>query len=121
MQSKLLVVEDDEVSIKILTYMLEKDGYVVYTALNGMEAKEMLTKEIPDLIITDLLMPFFSGMELVNYVRTELKSDVPIIVVSRAGHEDSVMKAFDIGADDFVSKPYVPGELQMRIKMQLHK
>jgi DNA-binding response OmpR family regulator len=67
------------------------------------------------------MMPYFSGMELINYVRSELLSQTPIIIISSAGNEENVLSAFELGANDFISKPVSPSELVVRIARELKK
>ncbi|MRX63979.1 response regulator [Maribacter luteus] len=118
---KLLLAEDDELLASLLKFRLQKEGFQVNISSNGKEVKEHLEKEVPDLIISDIMMPYFSGLELVDYVRNELNSKIPIIIISSAGNEENVLKAFDLGANDFISKPVSPAELIMRINRELRK
>lgn len=113
---KILIIEDDVLLLKTLEFKLKKDGFEVITCPNGYDAKFKLADSIPDIIITDIMMPFVSGLEIISYVRTELYSRVPIIVLSSAGLEKTVLEAFELGADDFITKPFSPNELTMRIK-----
>lgn len=115
------MAEDDELLASLLNYRLEKEGYKVQVSRNGKEVKEQLKKEIPDLIVSDIMMPYFSGLELVDFVRNELSLETPIIIISSAGNEENVLKAFDLGANDFISKPVSPAELIMRINRELRK
>ena len=110
------VVEDDILLLKTLAFKLTKDGYVVVTSKNGFDAIEYLKENEPDLIVTDIMMPFVNGLEIISFVRNEKKSKVPIIVLSSAGLEKTVLEAFELGADDFVTKPFSPNELVIRIK-----
>jgi len=118
---KLLLAEDDELLAGLLNYRLEKGGYCVSLSGNGKEVKEQLCKEMPDLIISDIMMPYFSGLELIDYVRNELQSQIPIIIISSAGNEENVLSAFDLGANDFISKPVSPEELLVRIGRELSR
>ncbi|WP_282054858.1 response regulator [Maribacter luteus] len=118
---KLLLAEDDELLASLLKFRLQKEGFQVSISSNGKEVKEHLEKEVPDLIISDIMMPYFSGLELVDYVRNELNFKIPIIIISSAGNEENVLKAFDLGANDFISKPVSPAELIMRINRELRK
>ncbi|MDV7138858.1 response regulator transcription factor [Maribacter sp. TH_r10] len=118
---KLLLAEDDELLASLLKFRLQKEGFQVNISSNGKEVKEHLEKEVPDLIISDIMMPYFSGLELVDYVRNELNFKIPIIIISSAGNEENVLKAFDLGANDFISKPVSPAELIMRINRELRK
>jgi DNA-binding response OmpR family regulator len=83
--------------------------------------KEALSTCVPDIIVSDIMMPYFSGMELIGFVRNELNSKVPIIIISSAGNEENVLNAFDMGANDFISKPVSPTELLVRVARELKK
>ncbi len=120
-KKRLLLAEDDELLASLLNYRLEKSGYQVSLSNNGKEVKDQLGKEMPDLIISDIMMPYFSGLELIDYVRNELKSKTPIIIISSAGNEENVLNAFDLGANDFISKPVSPAELIVRVERELAK
>lgn len=118
---KLLLAEDDELLAGLLHFRLEKGGYEVKLSRNGKEVKEYLAQTIPDIIVSDIMMPYFSGMELIDYVRNELGSKVPIIIISSAGNEENVLSAFELGANDFISKPVSPSELMVRLARELNK
>ena len=120
-KKRLLLAEDDELLASLLNYRLEKSGYQVSLSNNGKEVKEHLAKEMPDLIISDIMMPYFSGLELIDFVRNELKSKTPIIIISSAGNEENVLNAFNLGANDFISKPVSPAELIVRVERELAK
>ena len=120
-RKKLLLAEDDELLASLLNFRLQKGGYDVSLSTNGREVKEYLSETIPDLIISDIMMPYFSGMELIDYVRNEIKSNIPIIIISSAGNEENVLNAFELGANDFLSKPVSPSELMVRVERQLRK
>ncbi|MCK5441662.1 MAG: response regulator transcription factor [Maribacter sp.] len=121
MRKKLLLAEDDELLAALLSYRLEKGGYDVTLCQDGKQMKEHLTYGIPDIIVSDIMMPYFSGMELIGFVRSELKSNVPIIIISSAGNEENVLDAFELGANDFISKPVSPSELMVRVARELNK
>lgn len=120
-KKKLLLAEDDELLAALLNFRLEKDGYEVQWSRNGREVKEHLNEQMPDIIVSDIMMPYFSGMELIDYVRNELNSNVPIIIISSAGNEENVLSAFELGANDFISKPISPSELIVRLNRELLK
>ena len=113
---KILVCEDDFMLLKTIEFKLKRDGYEVLVAPDGKTASEIIFETELDLIITDLLMPYMSGLEIINLVRNEIKSDTPIIVLSKIGLEETVLKAFDMGADDYMVKPFSPLELGIRVK-----
>lgn len=120
-ESKILLAEDDELLAALLMRRLEKGGYSVDLSQDGKKVKDYLTENEPDLIICDIMMPYFSGMELIDFVRNELKSNVPIIIISSAGNEENVLSAFELGANDFLSKPISPSELLVRVAKELKK
>lgn len=113
---KILIAEDDELMVKILEFILKKEGYQVTSCKDGLSAIEKIPELIPDLIITDILLPFRSGLEILGYSK-ETFENIPVIVVSSLGEEEgTVVEAFRLGADDFVSKPFNPNELLLRVK-----
>ncbi len=118
---KILIVEDDEVILQALQIKLTKDGYTVLTHDNVSEAITSLDEFVPDLIITDILMPHTSGLELIGIVRNKIGKKIPIIVLSSIGEEDTVIEAFNLGAEDFITKPFNPSELSIRVKKILNK
>ncbi len=118
---RVLLAEDDELLAALLRHRLEKGGYEVHISRDGKEVKAYLNEVIPDIIICDIMMPYFSGIELIDFVRNEMKSSVPIIVISSAGNEENVLSAFELGANDFLSKPISPSELLVRIAKELNK
>ena len=118
---RVLLAEDDELLAALLRHRLEKGGYEVHLSRDGKEVKAYLNEVIPDIIICDIMMPYFSGIELIDFVRNEMKSNVPIIVISSAGNEENVLSAFELGANDFLSKPISPSELLVRIAKELNK
>lgn len=118
---KILLAEDDELLAALLTFRLKKAGYHVTLANDGKEVKELLLNEFPDMVISDIMMPYFSGIELIDYIRNELGSKIPIIIISSAGNEENVLSAFELGANDFISKPVNPSELLVRVARELNK
>jgi DNA-binding response OmpR family regulator len=117
--TKIVLAEDNSVLSLLLKFRLEKEGYKLLMAVDGKQAIELIEEHNPDLILTDIMMPFISGLEVISHVRNKLNSQTPIIVFSAAGQEEIVLKAFDLGATDFMSKPFSPHELVIRIKRLL--
>jgi len=115
----LLIVEDDQLIVTVLKRRLSKEGYEIVEARNGLEAKQLIEKKVPDLVISDLMMPYLSGLELIELIRGELQLSTPIIVLSAAGQEDTVLQAFQMGANELVFKPVSINELLMRVKKLL--
>lgn len=116
----IVLAEDNSTLSLLLKFRLEKEGYTLLIAEDGKKAVELIEQQRPDLILTDIMMPFISGLEVVSFVRNKLNLDVPIIVFSAAGQEEIVLKAFNLGANDFMSKPFSPNELVIRVKRLLH-
>lgn len=117
---KILIAEDEPIMLKTIELRLKKDGHIVIATNNGREAISMIDLHQPDLIITDIMMPYSSGLEIVSKVKKEAKK-IPIIVLSSMGQENVVLEAFSLGADDYITKPFSPNELSVRVRrfMQL--
>lgn len=115
--AKVLIIEDEELMIKALEFRLKKDGYEVELARDGRQGIEKLDSNTYDLVITDIMMPFVSGLEVVSYIKKNLlMQHTPVIVLSSIGLERVVMEAFELGVDDFITKPFNLGELVIRVK-----
>jgi len=120
-KKNVLLADDDELLASLLDFRLRKGGYEVHHSSNGKEVKEYLKTSMPDIIVSDIMMPYFSGIELISYVRKDLNSNIPIIIISSAGNEENVLSAFEMGANDFISKPVSPSELIVRLARELNK
>ncbi|HMP98500.1 MAG TPA: response regulator transcription factor [Cyclobacteriaceae bacterium] len=119
---KILVCDDDEVLISMIRFKLTRENIgEVDKAQDGREAMSLIRQNAYDLVITDIYMPFHSGLEIITLLRTELKRQTPIIVLSAEGLEETVLQAFELGANDFLSKPFSPNELMVRVKRLLNK
>lgn len=112
---KILIAEDEKMLLRIMELRLKKDGHQVVTATDGRDALKQLDHNAFDAVITDIMMPFISGLEIIGIVKRK-KKNLPVIVLSAMGQENVVVEAFKLGADDFISKPLSPNELSMRIK-----
>lgn len=117
--AKILIVEDDKIMLKTLEFKLEKEGYEIVKAEDGRVASQLIEEQEFDLVITDIMMPFITGLELVDIIKNKIQQNTKIIVLSSVGQEDTVLQAFELGADDFMSKPFSPNELNMRVKKLL--
>lgn len=113
---EILFAEDDDLLRNSLTFYLKNNGFSVTAVGNGLQVKELLKSTKFDVIITDLNMPFLGGMEVINLVRNELKLATPIIVLTAFGVEKAELDAFEIGASEFISKPFSPSILKARIE-----
>lgn len=120
-EKTILLADDDQLLASLLNFRLEKAGYKVHHVLDGKEVKKFLAHTVPDIIVSDIMMPYFSGIELINHLRKELSLQTPIIIISSAGNEENVLSAFELGANDFISKPVSPAELVIRIARAVNK
>jgi len=117
---KILIVEDEALMLKALEFRLKKDGYDVFTARDGLEGMEQINSQTFDLIITDIMMPFVGGLELLSNVRNNRETrDTPVIILSVMGIEEIVLQGFELGADDFITKPFNLSELSIRVRKHL--
>lgn len=114
-----MVVDDEPQITRVLRTTLSAQGYAVRTAGDGDEALEVMREWVPDLVVTDLSMPNMSGLELCRRIRS--KSQVPIIVLSVRGEEKTKVEALDVGADDYVTKPFSMNELLARVRAGLRR
>jgi len=119
---KILIAEDEALILQTLELKLKKEGYEVIGCVDGLDALQKIDSEQPDLIITDIMMPYMSGLEVVRKVKNDLASkNIPVIVLSTMGQENIVEEAFDLGADDYLKKPFSLSELSIRIKKLARK
>ncbi len=119
MSKKVLVVDDDAKIVELVRLYLNRDGYKVLTAYDGLEALRVARESGPDLIVLDLMMPGCDGLEVCRTLRRE--SDVPIIMLTARTTEDDKLTGLGIGADDYVTKPFSPRELAARVRAVLRR
>lgn len=119
MSSKILVVDDEQSIMNIIAYNLKKEGYEVICAEDGEKALELFEKEVPELIILDIMMPKIDGYSACKKIRE--KSDVPIIMLTARADEVDKVLGLEIGADDYVTKPFSNRELLARVKAHLRR
>lgn len=113
---KILIAEDDSVIRCALEYCLKKENHEVIVSVDGNEAFKKIEEEIPDLLITDIMMPHISGLELIQLVKEKYHNQIKIIVLTSLGHQDIVLESFSLGADDFLTKPFNAEELNLRVQ-----
>lgn len=116
---KILLIDDDKMVITLMNYRLKKDGFNINVCSDGKIAINQLQESLPDLIIVDIMMPKVSGFEVLRFLRNKLQSNIPVIVLSTINDEDTLIKAFELGANEFVTKPFNPEEIVIRIKKLL--
>ena len=122
MNLRVLIVEDEKALAEILEYNFKKEGYVVDTASDGEIALDKIIFKAPDLIILDWMLPKLSGIEICRKVRSTKKvKNIPIIMLTARGEEEDRLKGLEMGADDYVTKPFSINELLARAKAVLKR
>jgi DNA-binding response OmpR family regulator len=116
---RILVVDDEERMVRFIRMNLEHDGFLVSEAFNGKQAISKIRDVNPDLILLDVMMPDLDGFEVLETVR-EL-SNVPVIMLTAKGEEDDRVRGLELGADDYVTKPFSPRELVSRVRAVLRR
>jgi DNA-binding response OmpR family regulator len=116
----ILIVDDEPHIVNLVKLSLDKSRYKVSGAYSAREALRLIDNEIPDVIIVDIMMPGVNGYELCQALRENMKTKhVPIIILSAKGQMNDKLHAIDVGADDYITKPFDPMELERRIKLNL--
>ncbi|HNS62909.1 MAG TPA: response regulator, partial [Anaerolineaceae bacterium] len=115
----ILVVDDEERIVRFVRLNLEHDGFRVVEAYRGMQALDKVRTEMPDLVILDVMMPDVDGFEVLKTIRQA--STVPVIMLTAKGEEDDRVRGLELGADDYVTKPFSPRELVSRVRAVLRR
>jgi len=116
---RVLVVDDDVKTVELVKLYLNRDGYRVLTAYDGVEALHLARESHPDLIVLDLMLPGIDGLEICRTLRGE--SDVPIIMLTAKTTDQDKLAGLNLGADDYVTKPFSPRELAARVRAVLRR
>lgn len=116
---RILVVDDDAKTVELVKLYLNRDGYRVLTAYDGVEALRLARESHPDLIVLDLMLPGINGLQVCRTLRAE--SDVPIIMLTARTTDQDKLTGLDLGADDYVTKPFSPRELAARVRAILRR
>ena len=119
MTVRILLVDDEPLYLRLLKVNLESEGYEIISARNGEEALELISQDIPDLIIMDVMMPKLDGIATCNRIRQF--SNVPIILLTALGDEQDRVNGLNVGADDYVVKPFSATELLARVRAVLRR
>jgi len=117
--AKILIVDDDKKIVELVTAYLKRDGYHVLAAFDGQQAIDLARRKQPNLVILDLALPQVDGMDVCRVLRAE--SNVPIIMLTARTTEDDKLAGLDLGADDYVTKPFSPRELVARVRTVLRR
>jgi DNA-binding response OmpR family regulator len=117
--ARILVAEDDHKQADLIRRYLERDGYSVAVVHDGRSAIEQARQRRPDLLVLDIMMPRVDGLDVCRVLRAE--SDLPIVMLTARSTEDDLLLGLDLGADDYVTKPYSPRELVARVRTVLRR
>lgn len=119
---RILIVDDDHDIQRLVSYNLKQAGFEALTATTGREALDTIVKELPDIIILDLMLPDIDGNEVCRIVReNEATAQIPVLMLTARGEEIDRVLGFELGADDYVTKPFSPRELVLRVKSILRR
>jgi DNA-binding response OmpR family regulator len=116
---RILVVDDEVRMVRFIRLNLEHDGFQVIEAYNGMQALERMRTSLPDLVLLDVMMPDIDGFEVLRTIR-EI-SQVPVIMLTAKGEEDDRVRGLELGADDYITKPFSPREMVSRVRAVLRR
>lgn len=115
----ILVVDDEERMVRFIRLNLEQDGFQVIAAYNGIDALDQIRSELPNLVLLDIMLPDIDGFEVLKKIRAV--NSVPVIMLTAKGDEDDRVRGLELGADDYVTKPFSPRELVSRVKAVLRR
>jgi len=119
---RVLVVEDEADIAALVAYQLTRDGYRVETASNGAEGLDALHRELPDLVVLDRMLPGVSGDEILRAIRSDTTTrDVPVLVLTAKREQEDRIQGLELGADDYLTKPFSPRELVLRVEAILRR
>ena len=117
---QILVIEDDLKTVELIRLYLERNGYAVLLAYNGRDGLDLARQKRPDLIVLDLMLPKVGGLDICRILRME-QSTVPIIMLTAKSTEDDILLGLDLGADDYMTKPFSPRQLVARVRTVLRR
>jgi DNA-binding response OmpR family regulator len=118
----ILLVEDDEHIAYILRFLLERHGFQVEHAADGRQALQRFAQPPPDLVLMDIMLPYHDGLELLEHLRGQPAwRDTPVLMLTAKAREADIVRALDLGANDYVTKPFQPEEVLARVRRMLRK
>jgi DNA-binding response OmpR family regulator len=116
----IVLAEDDHQIASLVKFKLEKDGYTVHLGENGRVALDLINKTVPDMVILDVMMPVMDGFDVLRTLKSsDDTSSIPVIMLTAREMEEDVLKGFDLGAVDYMTKPFSPSELSARVRVNL--
>jgi two-component system KDP operon response regulator KdpE len=116
---RILVVDDEERMVRFIRLNLEHDGFQVVEAYTGQQAMDRLRETLPDMVLLDIMLPDIDGFEVLRLIRES--NDLPVIMLTAKGEEDDRVRGLELGADDYVTKPFSPRELVSRVRAVLRR
>jgi len=118
----ILIVDDEEDVLELVRYNLDRNGYKVETATTGEQAMTKARAKLPDLMILDLMLPGIDGLEVCRKLKSEIRTqNIPIIMLTAKGEETDIVTGLELGADDYITKPFSPKVLVARVRRILHR
>lgn len=118
----ILIVDDEEDILELIKYNLKNEGYEILTAVTGERAIEVAKDYLPDLMVLDLMLPGVDGLEVTRYLKNNQETmDIPIVMLTAKGEESDIVAGLELGANDYMSKPFSPKELTARIRAILRR
>ncbi|MFN0002540.1 MAG: response regulator [Pseudohongiellaceae bacterium] len=121
-RKKIVVIEDEPDILEVLSYNLKREGYEVFNASDGLRGLALVKREVPDLVLLDLMLPGMDGVEICSTIKKDAQtSSTLIIMVTAKGEESDIVLGLGVGADDYISKPFSPKELVARVKAVLRR
>ena len=121
-KERILVVEDEEDILELVRFNLSREGYNVMGAATGEEAWKLTSSEMPDLIVLDLMLPGIDGLEVTKMIKNDSRTrDIPIVMLTAKGEESDIVTGLELGADDYITKPFSPRVLVARVKAVLRR
>jgi DNA-binding response OmpR family regulator len=118
-QSSILLVEDSDDAARLLKFLFSREGYTIYHAKDGIEAQTIIDaiEERPSIVLLDMMLPYVNGLHLLATIRNKPSwRNVPVVMLTADGTTRDIVKAFELGANDYIVKPYKPMELVVRVK-----
>jgi DNA-binding response OmpR family regulator len=120
--SKILVIEDEPTLFRLLDHKLKKMGYITVWAKDGEEALELLKSEKPDLVVSDVMIPYISGLEVLKQAKEDPDTcNIPFILLSAKGQDADILAGLELGSEDYITKPFNPDEVLLKIQRILKR
>ncbi len=116
MKKKILICEDNKLALRTLTAVLQREGYEIQTASDGNASLSLIQQESFDLIVVDIHLPFHSGLELIKFLRSDLKKDTPVLIITAFSDPQVQQQAGELGIQGYIVKPFNPSDILKKIR-----